>query len=131
MTTTNEEYKPSEDQIAEAFVDYIANKYPDLKRCLIKIDNENKCSLAEGAKKKRQGKLKGASDYFLAHPVMHVSQEAQYLYCGFFLELKKHNGKETSEQKEFGSRMVSKGYCYACAHSIEEAIQDLEDYLRI
>ena len=66
--TPNEEYKPSEIQIAIAFVDYVANAHPNLLPDLIKIDNENKCSWAEGKQKKRMGKRKGASDYLFMRP---------------------------------------------------------------
>jgi hypothetical protein len=129
-------YKPSEGEIAIAFIDYVKKAHPELIDFVVKIDNENKCSLSEGLKKKRQGKKKGASDYFVSHPVIKQRKGAdgeinQYVVCGLWLELKKHDGKLTKEQKDFGQKVVSKGYEFAAAYSIEEAIKDLEDYLKI
>lgn len=68
MRVKNEDGKPSETQIAISFVEYVAKVHPDLLEDLIKIDNENKCSWAEGKLKKRMGKRKGASDYFIMKP---------------------------------------------------------------
>lgn len=126
---------PSEYQISIAFVDYVAKVHPDLIEDLIKIDNENKCSWAEGKRKKAQGKRKGASDYFLAHPMRRRKQDKMgaigwYWVSGLWLELKRKDGKESPEQRKFGERMKHKGYEYKCVYSIDEAIEALEEYIK-
>jgi UDP-2,3-diacylglucosamine pyrophosphatase LpxH len=119
-----------------AFVDYVNKVHSEIASNLIKIDNENRCSWAEGKRKKKEGKRKGASDYFLAHPVRKTYKDNQdgslheYVVCGMWHELKTEKGKETLEQRMFGDRMIKSGYEYKCSHSIDEAIANLELYLK-
>lgn len=130
---------PSEAQIAIAFVDYVNSKHPNLSEDLIKIDNENKCSWAEGKKKKRMGKRKGASDYFFSRSKRYSTEEfdeflgGKYLhgrlYFGLWLEIKSAKGKESPEQKEFGQRQLRNGYQYKCVYSVDEAIAAFEEYI--
>ena len=128
------EYKPSETQIAIAFVDYIANVHPNLLPDLIKIDNENKCSWAEGKQKKRMGKRKGASDYLFMRPQV-IKKQLKHcisnvvIHSGLWLELKSARGKESPEQKAFGLRAMSNGYAYRVARSVDEAIEAFEEYV--
>lgn len=127
------EYTPSEAQICIALVDYVAKKHPDLSEDFIKIDNENKCSWAEGKSKKAQGKRKGASDYFLALPRFICGRQfadIEYpIYYGLWLEVKKKGGKESLEQRRFGQRQIRKGYQYKCVYSVNEGIAAIEEYL--
>lgn len=119
----------SEKFVAIGLVDYVNTVHRSYASDLIKIDNENKCSLREGASKKRQGKRKGASDYFLAVPVEHGWQGDLTSYNGLWLEIKKKGGKESPEQKEFGLARARRGYAYRCAYGLDEAIKVIEWYL--
>lgn len=128
--------KPTESQIAIAFVEFVERKYPHLAQDLIKIDNENKCSLREGALKKRMGKRKGASDYFFARPrdkhVFHVDgdhEEIQH-YNGLWIEVKSAKGKESLEQRAFGASRIQNGYRYACCYGLDQCIRAFEDYIK-
>lgn len=117
----NKDYQPSESQIAIAFMDFIRKKFPRYIMSVIKIDNENKCSWQEGKKKKRMGKVKGASDYFIAIP--------NDFYHGLWLEIKDYEGKESKEQKAFGMTQLANGYAYMKANSIDECMNIFERYL--
>lgn len=114
-------YKPNESQIGQSFVDYVHKVFPQLRYNVIKIDNEGKTSWALGKQKKKEGKLKGASDYFIAVPTKR--------FHGLWLEIKTRTGKESPEQKRFGMEQMKKGYQYAVAHSIDEAIGEINYYL--
>lgn len=130
-----QEYSPSESQIAKSFVDFIKKKYPLLVLDLIKIDNENKCSPAEGARKKAEGKRKGACDYFFARMTYeNVFDEKKELktnvYGGLWIELKTKKGRLTKEQKEFAQKVIEHGYKYALCRSIDDVIVAFEDYIK-
>jgi hypothetical protein len=89
---------------------------------IIKIDNEGKTSWSLGARKKREGKVKGASDYFIAIP-----QNASH---GLWLEIKTERGRESPEQKAFGLARLARGYAYRCVYGIDEAMQVFSEYVK-
>lgn len=121
-----------EDDIALAFIDYVSKAKPYLKDFIVKIDNEGKTSWQLGKLKKRMGKVKGASDYFVAWPVVyHEVGHGSITIHGLWLELKTAQGEESPEQKAFGERMRSEGYAYAVAYSIDEAIEVLNRYVEM
>lgn len=113
------EYAPTESAICIAYIDYIRAKYPHL--VVIKIDNEGKTSWQLGRQKKREGKVKGAGDYFIAEPTT--------FYAGLWHEIKTHKGKPSKEQIEFGQQVVLRGYAFAISYSIDHAISTIDDYL--
>lgn len=121
-----------EDDIALAFIDYVSKAKPFLKDFIVKIDNEGKTSWQLGKLKKRMGKIKGASDYFVAWPVVyHEVGKGSITIHGLWLELKTAEGEESHEQKAFGKRMRGQGYAYAVAHSIDEAIHVIDRYVEM
>lgn len=113
--------EPSESQIQSSFCDYIAKVRPDLRDCLIKIDNEGKTSWALGKRKKAEGKLKGAADLFVSYP--------STIYYGLWLEFKTPKGKVSPKQRAFGIAQNRRGYAYKVVRSIDEAINVFERYL--
>jgi hypothetical protein len=112
---------PKERQIQMAVIDFIRLQYPWLIEHTIYIMNEKKCSEHLGHLLNRMGRLKGASDLFIAWPTCE--------HYGLFLELKRPDGKPTKSQVEFSERMNKIGYLATIAYSIEEAIAVIKDYL--
>jgi hypothetical protein len=119
--TSKTQYKTTESGIAIALVDYVNKARPFLKDYIVKLDNEGRTSWQLGKQKKREGKKKGASDYFIAWPMPQ--------YFGLWLEIKTEQGKESPEQKEFGHKMMARGYQYRCVYGIDAAIEELDRYL--
>jgi hypothetical protein len=117
------EYKPSESQICQSFLDFVQKRFPGYLPDIIKIDNEGKTSWTEGKRKRREGKVKGASDYFIAIP-----QNSSH---GLWLEIKTERGRESPEQKAFGLARQKRGYQYKCVYGIDEAMKTLETYLNL
>lgn len=121
---------PSETQICQSFLDFVQKAFPEYRPDIIKIDNEGRTSWQEGARKKREGKKKGASDYFVAVPRYKGWQGDQTVSHGLWLEVKKTGGRESPEQKEFGRKRIERGYQYRCVYGIDEAIAVVSEYLK-
>jgi len=140
MSKKEEVYEPNENQIAEAFIDYITKIHPQELKRFIKIDNEGRRSWAAGKQKKKQGLRKGASDYFFAKPKMETiiipcifdgeTTCEEPMFYGLWLELKTKKGKESKEQKEFGEQVRADGYEYKCVYGLDEAIEAFEEYIK-
>jgi hypothetical protein len=74
-----------------------------------------------GAQLKAEGVRSGVSDTFLPVP--------RHGYCGFYIELKRHDGKESDNQKEFARFVQQQGYLYLCANHWSKAFRGLMWYL--
>ena len=100
-----------------------SNLYPVLaSKAFFAIKNEEKTgSVVIGAKSKAMGVKAGVADIFLAHPVGR--------YHGLFLEMKKPNGIQSSEQKQFAKDVFKTGYKYVIAYGWEDAKNLLVSYL--
>lgn len=101
-----------------------------LRGYVMKIGNEGKRTIAQGAMQKQLGLLRGASDLFIARPFGK--------YHGMWIEMKQDREYTASErakdswiaQEEFQSRMRSVGY-YACfAFGVRDAIDLIIEYIR-
>lgn len=132
--------EPTEHQIQCAIVEWANNTFVDhpagrkvcLGSYLIKIPNEGKRSLAYGKKMKKEGLKKGASDLFLAIPLLRSRYFLDFYFkCGLWLEIKKKGKKPTNEQLEFLENMRSIGYESQFKDSVDEGIQAIKDYLGI
>ncbi len=83
----------------------------DIWPYLIHIRNEGKRSLAEGARAKRMGLMKGVSDLFFAkHRNVTSVFEGGDVEGGLWIELKSKNGKPSKEQLDFLRKMEIEGY---------------------
>lgn len=112
-----------------------AHLHDDIWPYLIHIRNEGKRSLAEGAKAKRMGLMKGVSDLFFAQAVAIVKKNTDgkitdiNMYHGFCIELKSKKGKLSEEQKEFLERMNGQYYQTGVYYSWTDAAKAICEYL--
>jgi len=91
---------------------------------LFAIPNGGSRHAAEANNLKKQGVRKGVSDYFLAYPAKGKH--------GLWIELKKDKKcKATKEQADWLRKMHELGYEAKLAFGAAEAMQAVEDYLRI
>lgn len=96
--------------------------HPELK-WLYAIPNGGERNPAVAARLKAEGVKSGVSDLCLP--------TSRHGFHGLYIEMKKPDGKESKEQKEFGAFLVEQGYHYECCFSWEEAIAILAWYLGI
>jgi hypothetical protein len=117
--------KPSEKEIHLAVMQWIAT-HPQVKKfknLIIHIPNEGERTFHFGKLLKDLGMRKGAADLFIAH--------ANHGFHGAWIEIKKHNGRLSTEQKIFLLDMDEQGYFTAVCYSIEECIQNILWYLEV
>jgi hypothetical protein len=95
-------------------------QYPELQ-WVFAIPNGGERSASQAARLKAEGVKSGVSDIFLPFP--------KKGYSGFFIEMKKPKGKESKEQKEFGSFVTVQGFLYSCCIGWEEARDAIKWYL--
>lgn len=84
------------------FMNWVRENYPDIWEDTYHFANERRCSVMEGRNLKKMGVKKGVSDIFVAVPYCGLS--------GLWIELKAEGGRLSEEQKEFITRMNSRGY---------------------
>lgn len=114
-----------EDDIQAAVVQYC-----DIKKIpIFAIPNAQKLSFLDRKKAaiamqklKKIGLKSGAPDLFIPVP--------SWQYHGMFIELKTSKGKLTAEQKEWLGILSSKGYYAICCYSIDESINQIDQYLK-
>jgi hypothetical protein len=104
-----------------------AHLYDDIWPYLIHIRNEGKRSLAEGARAKRMGLMKGVSDLFFAYPI--VKDEPLYRSYGVWIELKSKKGIVSAEQEAFLNKMFYQGYATGVYYSWPAAANAILGYL--
>lgn len=81
-------------------------------------------SKIEGSRLKQQGVKAGVPDIVIC--------EAKGQYHGLFIELKRISGSKTStEQKEWITILITKGYMATLAFGADEAIQIVKDYMEL
>lgn len=95
-------------------------KFPEL-RWAYAIPNGGKRDAITAARLKAEGVKSGVSDICLPF--------AKQGYHGFYIEMKKPKGKESTEQKEFGAFLTSQGYLYTMCDSWDKARDALTWYL--
>ena len=113
---------PKEYQIQQAIIDW-SQYHPILKLYLICVENERKCSILQGVKRKRMGVKSGVSDLFLAYP--------SNGYHGLWVELKRNeNAKVTIEQRAWIEKMNLIGYRAHIAYGFDHAVKIITEYLK-
>lgn len=105
----------------------------DIWPYLIHIRNEGKRSLAEGARAKRMGLMKGVSDLFFAHATYgmkdSLSGNPLPFYFGMWIELKSLKGQLTQAQIDFQKKMFGRGYFAHTYYSWTDAANAILEYL--
>jgi hypothetical protein len=118
-----------ESELQRACLLWLQLQFPEVRKLVIKIDNENKVSAFVGSLKKKEGLNTGAADIFIATPKFYYCKDVNCLEClclnlcfhrvfgyhGLFIEFKA-KGKlknQTEKQKEFQFLVEKQGYKYA------------------
>lgn len=115
---------PLESEEAKKFWQW-GQYHPIVRDHLLHIANEQKTSWANGKKLKSEGRRKGVSDYFLAYPLKDMG--------GLWIELKRSDKRLsiiTKEQFTWLERMERAGYSIAVCYGADEAIREVEKYLK-
>jgi len=99
---------------------YASVQYPGLK-LMFAIPNGGARDAVTGAMLKREGVKPGVPDIFLACPVGE--------YHGLFIEMKTAKGRPSPEQREWLSRLRSRGYAAVICHGLDEAIDTATAYV--
>lgn len=95
-------------------------KYPELK-WMYAIKNQEKGGAIRGANFKAEGVKAGVSDVCLPC--------ARKGFHGIYIEMKKEDGKESKEQKEFGDFLIKEGYYYTVCYNWHQAANLVSGYL--
>jgi hypothetical protein len=97
-------------------------KYPQLK-WIFAVPNGGHRHVATAARLKREGVKAGVAD--IGVPIPSIG------FHGAFVEMKHGNNRPTQEQADFLNAMRASGYAIEVAHSADEALTFIENYLQI
>lgn len=116
---------PSEDSELIAFFDYIRwqETLNPILSVIFHVENERKCSWAQGLIRKKKGVRAGVPDIIVPIP--------KGPFHGLFIELKLPGRKPTVTQQEYMIKLYTLGYCVKIAYSAEQAISILKEYLEL
>jgi hypothetical protein len=92
----------------------------DGRRLAIHVPNEAKRSVVMGARLKREGMRKGVADIFIPMAVAG--------WHGYWLELKAHGKKPTTEQFQFLADMDAQGYATGWTDDLDAAMAMVTAY---
>lgn len=112
--------KREESMIQKIVVDFIRRKYPEI---IFTSAPAVAKSPRQGHENKLMGYWKGFPDLFIACPVKG--------YYGLFIELKTAKGKVSPEQETTIIRLTNSGYKAIICRSPEEAIIEINKYMKI
>ena len=101
---------------------YNLGKYPELAM-LFHIPNGGSRNKLEAYNLKRQGVKAGVPDLCLPVP--------RGKYNGLYIELKKENGRASTDQRWWGEQLQSQGYYWQICYGWEAAVKTIEEYLRM
>lgn len=108
---------------AECFA-WFWNTYPQFRKCLFHIPNENDradSNVIQGAIRKSLGVVAGVSDLlFLV---------ARGQFHGLCIEMKDEHGQQKPAQKEWQVIVEAQGYKYVICRSLEQFKQIITEYL--
>ena len=119
-----------EDATVKAGLRWLALQHPNLRKLIVKIDNEGKRSIAGHKNAIECGLHVGASDLLLPYPTA--------THAGLWIEVKPddwvkpRNTKEkerVEKQLNFGALMRLHGYEFKFARGTDELIKAFQDYI--
>lgn len=110
--------KPSHEEhdLQKQIVHYFDATRPNEKQRLIHINNKAKNSI-EGAKFKSMGVRKGVAD------MMYLTKSGGVIW----IELKKADGRQSKEQKEFQALCQTLGHTYVIVRDLPSFVQIIND----
>lgn len=97
-------------------------QYPKYSRLLFAIPNGGGRSKAEAGKLKAEGVVAGVADLCLAIP--------RNGFAALYVEMKKSDGKQQTNQKEWQKDCEAVGNRYVVCKSLEEFINAVKSYLK-
>jgi hypothetical protein len=97
-------------------------KWPELE-WMFAVPNGGERQKIVASRLKAEGVKSGVSDVMLPF--------ARRGYHGFFLEMKKPDGKESENQIKFGKFVADNGYLYACCYGWEQAAHHVAWYMGV
>jgi hypothetical protein len=100
----------------------MAKQYPILELMYSTL-NGVRLTISQARKAKREGNTKGVPDICLPC--------ARKGYNGLYIELKKHGGRASAEQKEFIRKLEYENYKAVVCYGSIEAIDVIKDYVGI
>lgn len=124
MITPEQLAKPATEHAHQAALFCWLSSYRDTNpetKLIFAVPNGGERNMIVAAKMKAEGVKKGVSDIMI--PI------SRHGYHGFFLEMKKINGTESKDQKEFGAKVTEQGYLYACIEGWKTASEAIIWYL--
>lgn len=112
-----------EHNLQTACVNWFRWQYPTFSKMLIAVPNGGRRDAITGAMLKAEGVLAGVADLILLIP--------NRRYHSLLIELKTKSGTQSKAQKEWQQEVERLGYSkYILVRSIDEFINDINDYLR-
>lgn len=111
-----------ESKIQQQFVKWFRLQYPQLALLLFAVPNGGARRRVEAAIMKAEGTTAGVADLILLFP----SKQ----YHGLCIEMKSKNGRQRPSQKMWQERVEWAGYKYVIARSLDEAIYEVNTFLR-
>lgn len=112
-----------EHNLQTACVNWFRYQYPTFSKMLIAVPNGGRRDAITGAMLKAEGVLAGVADLILLIP--------NRRYHSLLIELKTKSGTQSKAQKEWQQEVERLGYSkYILVRSIEEFINDINDYLK-
>ena len=125
-TYTLKEFKagfiPYEHEEQVAFCEYVNTAYPWLK--YYAVPNGARTSISTAKKLKAEGMQSGVPDWVCPYP--------RGPFHGFYLEMKRTKGSETSKtQTEWIEHLRGIGYCAGVALGADKAREYLDRYLKL
>ncbi len=110
-----------EHRIQCACVNWFRYIYPKYRHLLFAVPNGGKRNITTAKYLKAEGVMPGVSDLILLIPNRH--------YHGLLIEMKKPGGRQTASQVNFQTAAEKQGYLYAIAHSLDEFMSIIKNYL--
>lgn len=124
-----------EHNIQAACVRWFNLQWPEYRGLLFAIPNGGARSKATAGKLKAEGVVPGVADLILMKP--HFRQGVyfsdmipldSYALC---IEMKTAKGRQSPEQKEWQAKVEGEGYRYAVCRSLDEFMNEINNYLQL
>lgn len=112
----------SESTIQCNYLKWLNFQHPEIFKVTSSFANGGARDPRYGARLKREGMKKGFPDLGVFVPCRE--------YHGMFIEFKNEKGRVSPDQKEVISKLQAKGYLCVICKSIDEAINQTNEYLK-
>lgn len=112
-----------EHNLQTACVNWFRYQYPTFSKMLIAVPNGGRRDAITGAMLKAEGVKAGVADILFLKP--------NSKYHGLCIELKTPKGRQSEAQKRWQRSVELLGYRYVILRSIDEFIDEINDYLRL